>query len=97
MMEAYGAWWDECRPLMVNEDADITQSGIRWPDYLKEQQKNGAVPDLFIPGVRTDVKVISMSNKGDGGDEAGEPEDDSREELLKKREERKKAKASEPE
>ena len=97
MMEAYGSWWDECRPLMVNEDADITQSGIRWPDYLKEQQKNGAVPDLFIAGVRTDVKVISMSNKGDGGDEAGEPEDDSREELLKKREERKKAKASEPE
>ncbi|MFC5051368.1 arylsulfatase [Rubritalea spongiae] len=92
LMESYGAWWDSCRPLMINEDADITKSGIIWPTYLKEQQKNGEVPDLIIPGVNTDVKVISMSTKGSKGEK--EDVKDSREDLLKKREERKKSKPS---
>jgi arylsulfatase A-like enzyme len=89
MMEAYGKWWDVCRPMMINEDADINASSISWPTYLKEQQKSGGVSDLFIPGVQTDIKVISMSTKGDSAEGEGEGPD---EETLKKREERKKAK-----
>ncbi|CAA6692160.1 MULTISPECIES: arylsulfatase [unclassified Lentimonas] len=63
MMEAYGAWWDVCRPLMINEDADITVSAIYWPTYLREQKKHGGVPDLFIPGVQLDLQVVPIGSK----------------------------------
>lgn len=49
MMEAYGAWWDECRPLMVNEDRDIDEKLGGWVEYLREQKKTTGVPDLVIP------------------------------------------------
>ena len=63
MLDAYSQWWDVCRPLMINEDRDITKGGASWPDYLKAQKANGPVPELIIPGVATDLKVISMSSK----------------------------------
>lgn len=49
MLKAYGAWWDECRPLMVNEERDIDEKMAGWRDYLKEQQTAEGVPDLIIP------------------------------------------------
>lgn len=64
LLKHYGQWWDECRPLMINEDADITIGGAVWPGYLKEQQAKGSIPELIIPGVTTDRNVISMSTKG---------------------------------
>ena len=66
MLDVYGEWWDECRPLMINEDADITKGGSYWRDYLKEQQKKGPIPELLIPGVKTDLRVVSMSSKKGG-------------------------------
>jgi hypothetical protein len=48
---------------MINEDADIFQSGRPWLDYLKEQKTKGPIPELVIPGVQTDVRVVSMSAK----------------------------------
>ena len=63
MLKVYGEWWDVCRPLMINEDADITKGGSYWRGYLKEQEAAGAIPELIIPGVATDLKVISMSSK----------------------------------
>jgi arylsulfatase len=63
LLKVYGQWWDVCRPLMINEDADIFQSGRPWLDYLKEQKTKGPIPELVIPGVQTDVRVVSMSAK----------------------------------
>ena len=31
MLNVYGEWWDVCRPLMINEDADITKGRSYWP------------------------------------------------------------------
>lgn len=63
MLKLYGEWWDVCRPLMINEDSDITKSERYWINYLKEQEAKGPVPELAIPGVKTDLRIISMSNK----------------------------------
>lgn len=63
MLEVYGKWWDACRPLMINEEADITTGGGYWNTYLKEQQAQGEVPELTIPGVETEVEVVNMSSK----------------------------------
>jgi hypothetical protein len=46
---------------MVNEDADLSKTERPWPDYLKEQTENKPVPELIIPGVQTDLKIMSMS------------------------------------
>jgi hypothetical protein len=61
MLKQYSEWWDACRPLMVNEDADLSKTERPWPDYLKEQTENKPVPELIIPGVQTDLKIMSMS------------------------------------
>lgn len=48
MLEAYSKWWDETRPLMVNEDADIKESKPTFRSYYMEQKKAGEVPVLVI-------------------------------------------------
>jgi len=63
MLKTYGKWWDVCRPMMINEERDITQGGSYWPGYLKEQQAKGPIKEMIIPGVRTDLKIVSMSSK----------------------------------
>lgn len=63
LLKDYKAWWDLCRPLMINEEADITKGGSYWPGYLKKQKETGPVPELIIPGVETDLRVVSMSSK----------------------------------
>lgn len=67
MLDLYGEWWDECRPLMSNEDADISKSERPWPNYLREQKAKGPIPELRIPGVQTDLRVVSMSSKKSKG------------------------------
>jgi len=37
LVKSYSKWWDSVRPLMVNEDVDITEKTISWPALLKEQ------------------------------------------------------------
>jgi len=63
MLKIYGKWWEICRPLMINEDADITKSERPWLNYLKEQKAEAPIPELVIPGVQTDVLVVPMSTK----------------------------------
>jgi hypothetical protein len=63
LLKVYGEWWDVCRPLMINEDADISKSGRPWIEYLREQKARGPIPELIVPGVQTDLRVVSMSNK----------------------------------
>ena len=63
LLEVYSEWWDVCRPLMINEDADITKGGRPWIEYLREQKAKGPIPELVIPGVQIDLRVVSMSSK----------------------------------
>lgn len=41
----------------------LTKSSRHWLGYLKAQKAKGPIPELVIPGVKTDVRVVSMSNK----------------------------------
>jgi len=93
MLKVYGEWWDVCRPLMINEDADITKNERSWIEYLKDQKAKGSIPELVIPGVQTDVRVVSMSSKKGSKTEDAVPVEDERAKLLKLREERRKRKA----
>ncbi len=83
---------------MINEDADISKSGSPWIESLKAQQSAGTVPELVIPGVRTNLRVVSMSSKKAPEKEISKkvkPSDsagDERAKLLKLRDERRKRK-----
>lgn len=43
MLEAYDAWWEEVRPLMINEDAPL-DAGKPFRTQFSEQQKQRGIP-----------------------------------------------------
>jgi arylsulfatase len=48
MQTAYEAWWDEVRPLMINEDAPLDNE----PPFIVQyelQQKESGIPDWIPP------------------------------------------------
>jgi arylsulfatase A-like enzyme len=48
MLEAYEAWWDEVRPLMINEDASLDKD----PPFIVQfelQKKKTGIPDWIPP------------------------------------------------
>lgn len=48
MLAAYDKWWDEVRPLMINEDASLDQE----PPFIIEfelQKKTKGIPDWTAP------------------------------------------------
>ena len=45
---AFDAWWDEVRPMMINEDASLDVPKP-FRDQLEKQKKNGGIPDWVAP------------------------------------------------
>lgn len=50
LREAYDQWWQETRPLMVNEDAPVPPRQPQTVRYEKQQAERG-VPDWEVPAV----------------------------------------------
>ena len=48
MLAAYDAWWDEVRPLMINEDASLENEAPFIVDY-ELQKKTSGIPDWVAP------------------------------------------------
>jgi arylsulfatase A-like enzyme len=48
MMKAYDAWWDEVRPLMINEDASLDVEAPYVVQY-ELQKKTTGIPDWIAP------------------------------------------------
>lgn len=48
MMKAYDAWWDEVRPLMVNEDAPL-DTGKPFIETYEKQKAAGGIPNWEKP------------------------------------------------
>ena len=45
---AFDAWWDEVRPMMINEDASLDVPKP-FRDQLEKQKENGGIPDWVAP------------------------------------------------
>ena len=43
MLKAYEAWWDEVRPMMVNEDASL-DTGKPFREQFDKQKKDKGIP-----------------------------------------------------
>jgi len=50
MLEAYDAWWDEVRPLMVNEDAPL-DTGKPFVEQFNKQKNEKGIPDWIPPQI----------------------------------------------
>lgn len=48
MLSAYEAWWDEVRPLLVNEDASL-DTGKPFVELYEKQKAAGGIPDWEEP------------------------------------------------
>jgi len=48
MKKVYDAWWDEVRPLMVNEDASL-DTGKPFVEQFNKQKAAGGIPDWIPP------------------------------------------------
>ena len=48
MRKVYDAWWDEVRPLMVNEDASL-DTGKPFVEQFNKQKAAGGIPDWTPP------------------------------------------------
>jgi arylsulfatase len=48
MLAAYDAWWDEVRPLMVNEDAPLDVEKPFIVQFNKQKEETG-IPDWLLP------------------------------------------------
>ncbi len=48
MLAAYEAWWDEVRPLMVNEDASLDQEAPFIVEFESQRDTTG-IPDWTPP------------------------------------------------
>ncbi|MEO1856481.1 MAG: arylsulfatase [Rubritalea sp.] len=48
MKKVYDAWWDEVRPLMVNEDASL-DTGKPFVEQFNKQKAAGGIPDWVQP------------------------------------------------
>jgi arylsulfatase len=48
MLQAYDAWWDEVRPLLVNEDASL-DTGKPFVERFNKQKETSGIPDWKIP------------------------------------------------
>ena len=51
MMAAYDVWWDESRPGMVNENADL-HTGKPFVEAFKKQEAAGGIPDWKNPKIK---------------------------------------------
>jgi arylsulfatase A-like enzyme len=63
MLKAYGAWWDDSRPLMINEERDIDDKLDGWALYLRQQKAKTPLAEFIIPGVATDLRVVPATKK----------------------------------
>jgi len=50
LREAYDAWWQETRPLMVHEDKPYTEERPQWVRYEKQKRERG-IPDWQEPEI----------------------------------------------
>jgi len=50
MLEAYDAWWDEVRPLMINEEAPL-DTGKPFTIQFEKQKKENGIPDWIPPQI----------------------------------------------
>jgi len=50
MLEAYDVWWDEVRPLMINEDAPL-DTGKPFIIQFEKQKKEKGIPDWIPPQI----------------------------------------------
>jgi len=50
MLEAYDQWWDEVRPLMINEDAPL-DTGKPFIEQFEKQQKEQGIPAWTPPAL----------------------------------------------
>ena len=48
MRKAYGKWWDEVRPLVINEDVSLDTTKPFVEQYVKQKQEAGT-PDWVAP------------------------------------------------
>jgi arylsulfatase len=48
MLAAYDAWWEEVRPLMVNEDAPL-DTGKPFVELFEKQKAGRGVPEWTVP------------------------------------------------
>ncbi|MGY8671513.1 MAG: arylsulfatase, partial [Verrucomicrobiia bacterium] len=48
MLKAYDAWWQDVRPLMVNEDAPL-DTGKPFIELYNKQQAAGGIPNWKAP------------------------------------------------
>jgi len=48
MLAAYGAWWSEVRPLMINEDASLDKEAP-FIIQFESQKKTTDIPDWTPP------------------------------------------------
>ncbi|MCA8989251.1 MAG: arylsulfatase [Planctomycetaceae bacterium] len=48
LLKAYDAWWDEVRPLMINEDAPLNTGKPFQEQFLKQQSESG-IPNWSAP------------------------------------------------
>ena len=47
MREAYDKWWEEVRPLMVNEDVPLAKERPYWVNDNKQKESQG-IPEWDI-------------------------------------------------
>lgn len=50
LLKAFDAWWDEVRPLMINEDAPL-DVGKPFREQFEKQQQAGGIPDWTPPDI----------------------------------------------
>ena len=50
MLAAYDKWWDEVRPLMVNENVPLAKEKPYHVAYRKQKQQTG-IPDWTPPQI----------------------------------------------
>jgi hypothetical protein len=48
MLKAFDKWWDEVRPLMVNEDASL-DTGKPFIELYEKQKASGGIPNWIEP------------------------------------------------
>jgi arylsulfatase len=48
MLKAFDAWWDDVRPLMVNEDATL-DTGKPFREQFEKQRMETGIPDWIPP------------------------------------------------
>ena len=50
MLEAYEKWWDEVRPLMINEEVPLAKTKP-FVEQFEKQQKESGIPNWVPPEI----------------------------------------------